>query len=573
MDPNQFNLTMMSRGKSRPFQTTSKSTSLFTNIINKTALNSFNKWGGITFSDILSNYPKELIDNCWNVFSQAIIENYLKGKGTFIKNFGTFTFTNEEYNLEGTTNEYIRDIKRRTPIFIVSKDFIDYLKPGIYNEKYGLIYNTQKENKNISIVKLNFVKISLALNVSKEEVYTIISSIIKNMSDSIRRLEFKGKKLPNIGTFLIKNNIFGVKFEKEFANEIAEKSQKLYHIKKNFRFCMETKDSQGMRQRNINDIDKAERDIRAKISTITKLSSSGDNWLKKNLDIDIKKEIGDEFDYFKNKNKFYINARNKLNIKKSENEFLVDQRYYREYPRQNLFGLKIPQDILESIYKNKSLLIRTMKQLDNHGDGIIPKFEFINAFHKQNCHHNLRIELIEKIVDVYINNDPSIIMIQYENLINELCKDIKYIVDNEYNLFPINKYKYSISPENKRGISQNMFSRDTGNLNPKAISSVNKYNKLPKIKESDVRDIVEKICKKGIYLRKNLKDNKIMSYLELKDLLEKYQIDLSKELMVHILKYLNIKNPNCFYFKEFISKINEQMMNSTCFDFRKSNEL
>ena len=570
MEPNQFNLTMMSRGKSRPFQTTSKSTSLFTNIINKTALNSFNKWGGITFSDILSNYPKELIDNCWNVFSQAIIENYLKGKGTFIKNFGTFTFTNEEYNLEGTTNEYIRDIKRRTPIFIVSKDFIDYLKSGIYNEKYGLIYNTQKENKNISIVKLNFVKISLALNVSKEEVYTITSSIIKNMSDSIRRLEFKGKKLPNIGTFLVKNNIFGVKFEKEFENEIAEKSQKLYHIKKNFRFCMETKDSQGMRQRNINDIDKAERDIRAKISTITKLSSSGDNWLKKNLDIDIKKEIGDEFDYFKNKNKFYINARNKLNIKKSENEFLVDQRYYREYPRQNLFGLKIPQDILESIYKNKSLLIRTMKQLDNHGDGIIPKFEFINAFHKQNCHHNLRIELIEKIVDVYINNDPSIIMIQYENLINELCKDIKYIVDNEYNLFPINKYKYSISPENKRGISQNMFSRDTGNLNPKAISSVNKYNKLPKIKESDVRDIVEKICKKGIYLRKNLKDNKIMSYLELKDLLEKYQIDLSKELMVYILKYLNIKNPNCFYFKEFISKINEQMMNSTCFDFRKS---
>ena len=110
------------------------STSYITNEINKTALDSFNNWGGVTFSDILSNYPKEVIDNCWLVFSQAIIENYLKGKGTFIKNFGTFTFTNEEYSLEGTTNQYKRDIKRRCPIFIVSKDFIDYLKPGIYSD-------------------------------------------------------------------------------------------------------------------------------------------------------------------------------------------------------------------------------------------------------------------------------------------------------------------------------------------------------------------------------------------------------------------------------------------------------
>ena len=54
-------------------------------------------------------------------------------------------------------------------------------------------------------------------------------------------MEFKGKKINKIGTFLIKNNIFGVKFEKDFIEEISEKSQKLYHIKKNFKLCMETK--------------------------------------------------------------------------------------------------------------------------------------------------------------------------------------------------------------------------------------------------------------------------------------------------------------------------------------------
>ena len=69
---------------------------------------------------------------------------------------------------------------------------------------------------------------SLALNISKEEVYTIIDSIIKNMSDSIRRLQFKEKKIPDVGSFLVKNNIFGVKFDQNLIDEISEKSQKLF---------------------------------------------------------------------------------------------------------------------------------------------------------------------------------------------------------------------------------------------------------------------------------------------------------------------------------------------------------
>ena len=571
MNSNLTNIPFNSRRTFKINKFNPNSTSYITNEIYKTALNSFNSWGGVTFSDILSNYPKELIDNCWLVFSQSIIENYLKGKGTSIKNFGTFTFSNEEYNLEGTTNEYKRDIKKRSPIFIVSKDFIDYLKPGVYSDKYGLIYNTQSENKNISIVKLNLSKISLALNISKEEAHTIISSIIKNMGDKIRRMEFKGKNLYKIGTFLIKNNIFGVKFEKDFMKEISEKSQKLYHIKKNFRFCMETKDCQGIRQRNINDIDKAEREIRPKIAPITKISHSADHWLKKNMDIDIRKDIGED-DYDNNKNNFYNTVRYNLNINREKNELLVDQRFYRNYPRQNLYGLKIPQDILEHIYKNKSLLIRAMKQIDKHGDGIVPKFDFIKTFHNQNCHHALRIELIEKIVNIYINNDPNIIMIKYENLIRELCKDIKYIIDTEYHLFPINKYKYAISPENKRTISQSMFSRDTGNLNPNAISSLRKYIKLPKINESDIKDLIEKICKIGAIFRNKYNYNRMISYLELKDILEKEKIDINKEMMVSMLKYFDIENPNCFQIKEFIDKINEKMMNSTAFNFRKGYE-
>ena len=60
-----------------------------------------------------------------------------------------------------------------------------------------------------------------------------------------------------------------------------------------------------------------------------------------------------------------------------------------------------------------------MKQIDRHGDGLIPKYDFINCFHRTNVHHHLRIELIEKITNVYIGNNPEIIMVNYTNIIND----------------------------------------------------------------------------------------------------------------------------------------------------------
>ena len=62
---------------------------------------------------------------------------------------------------------------------------------------------------------------------------------------------------------------------------------------------------------------------------------------------------------------------------KDKKEYNVDQKFFRIYPLQNLYGLKISQDILEGIYNNKNLLIRNMKQKDRHGDGLLPKFDFL----------------------------------------------------------------------------------------------------------------------------------------------------------------------------------------------------
>ena len=536
------------------YSSTDKKTARLTNSINAVALNSFNKWGGLSYEDILSNYPKDIIENCWINFTMFIIENYLSGKGTFIKGFGTFTFTNVECNLEGTTNQYERDIKKRRPIFLVSNEFIDYLRPGIFTEKSGLIYYKQKLNNSVPIVKVNYAKISYGVNISKEECFTILSNTIKLMGDQIRRNVFIEKIMPNLGIFLSKKDVFGMKFDYSIYEISSIKTQKLILLKKNLRFYMETKDSEGVSHKDIDDIDKAERNIRPKTAVITKVTKSGAKWLQKNMNINVEYDILDS----PREDLYFTKAKNKK-------EYYVDQRYYRSYPKQNLYGLEISQDILESIYNNKSLLIRDMKLIDRHGDGLIPKYDFINCFFKANCHHNLRIELIEKITNVYINNDPNIIMIQYVNLINNLCKDIKDLVDIEYTNFPIEKYKHTINKKHKRAVSAYAYSRDSGNLESSAISSLKRYNNLTKVNENEVKKDILKI-NKVIYFIKN--KNKMISYLALISTLQSHMLSFNKTQMIKILRFLEIKNPNAFTINDLIVKLNKYTMNSTSINFR-----
>ena len=519
-------------------------TAKLTNSMNSTYLKTFNQWGGISYADILSNYPEDMIDACWNNLSRFILENYQAGKGTMIKGFGTFTFTNVEYSLEGTTNQYDRDIKKRKPVFIVSTELVEYLKPGMYNKKGGLLYYTQKINNSVSIVKVNYAKISYGLNISKEECYTILSTTFKLMGDQIRRGEYVPKYMQDLGLLVLRGHIFGMQFNDNLFENLSQKTQKLIHTKKNLNLYMETKDCKGIRHWIIEDIDKAERDIRPKKAVITKITKSGDQWLQKNLGINVKKDIKDE-----PRDDLYLNkAINK-------NEFYVDQRDYRKFPIQNLRGLNIPQNILEGIYNSKYLLTRNMKRIDRHGDGLIPKYDFINCFRDTNCHHLLRTELIEKIVDTYINNDPDVIMIHYNHLINALCNDIKYIMDNEYNNFPIEKYKYTIPKNNRRAQSAYAYNKESGNLKNNAISAIQTYNNLDKVEETEIIDDMDKIDRLGEFISKENNNSKMISYLGLISLLRKHKLNIDKVQMIKILKFLDIKNPNAFYLNEVLNKI------------------
>jgi hypothetical protein len=159
----------------------------FTNTMFKESYNKLNKSNPMNRTEILNNYNTELIDRAWELLCKSIAQNYQSGKGTVIPKFGTFTFNNSEVNLEGTTNPQNRDLKAKKPVFVVSSDFVERLKPGMFGNG-GIIYYTQKINSNIGHVKLNYAQISYSLNIKKEDCFVILDNLIRFIADSILRV-------------------------------------------------------------------------------------------------------------------------------------------------------------------------------------------------------------------------------------------------------------------------------------------------------------------------------------------------------------------------------------------------
>ena len=95
------------------------------NISNSLDHTSLNRSSIINRKDILSSFNQNLLKEAWIQLCNYVYKNYSTGKGTYIKGLGTFTFLDPEINLEGTTNQYKRDLKKRRPVFLVSKELYE----------------------------------------------------------------------------------------------------------------------------------------------------------------------------------------------------------------------------------------------------------------------------------------------------------------------------------------------------------------------------------------------------------------------------------------------------------------
>jgi len=160
-----------------------------TNKIFNQSLKNFNSALPIKRLDILKSFSEDKIAEAWEVFCKYIAKNYLTGKGTTIPKFGVFTFTANEVNLEGTTNQFQRDHKARKPVFIVSSDFIERLKSG-QSTAQGIVYFNQKQNNSLNHVKVNYAELAYSINMKKEDYFTLLDNYIKFIGDSIVNVIF-----------------------------------------------------------------------------------------------------------------------------------------------------------------------------------------------------------------------------------------------------------------------------------------------------------------------------------------------------------------------------------------------
>ena len=564
---------------------------------------------------MISNYTQETIDACWAALSTNIIQNYQKGKGTYIKNLGTFTYKAEEVNLEGTTNQYIRDKKPKSPVFIVSKEYNRNFAAGEYTRQNGIRYFTQKENKDISIVKLNFAQIAYSISMSKDEVVNLINNLISFMMENIVKKNFESKILPGLGTIVVRGNIVAVKFNDVFVIKNKLKNYKNTFTKKNILMDMDMDCAQDVMANDcLTPYDNIE-DLKAKNSLITNAEKSAKDYLKNNYNTDVRsypqhevkniyKKITQNMDCkFK-----FINDDKKL--KQIKNNF-----YSKKISETLPLGF-LDEDTLKSLEYYKGLMIKNSKSFDFARSGIISKEDAIKALINTNINNKIDYNIAKTIIDSYNKTEN----VEYMKFIAQLIKDSHLTLlkkcSNNSNLNNID-YNY-FKRENNFGNSTNGFNKNKNFLSQekkiklkKSGSCMLEEDKKPKDKTIETNilnrktlnhsfsNLLSRTYGGGEFLFNRQKENDFnkkklttiinllpeirrkyfialdqkISCEEFLNILKNYSISYPKSTIESLLIFLGIQDINAFSLREFEKQVKYCKIITTSLEFSDLNEI
>ena len=435
----------------------------------------------INLEIILSNYTKESIDDCWESLSTNIIQNYQRGKGTYIKGFGTFTFKRRITNLEGTTNEYFRDKREDEPVFIASKELNEDCMPGEYTKMNTIKYYIQKESKDIPIIKLNYSDIAYRLSMSKDEVENILTHLFKNIGESISSGEFKNKTMPNLGVLFCKHKILAMKFNDDFISKTKDKNPKLTKTKKNIFMDMDVNPNNSFASNKfLSSTLQSLEELKATNALNTNVERSGYNYLNSKYNIDIKKypkhELKEIYNSYK-QNSGYINF---INDYKARNVSLdIKEKERNNLMKSPLFLLD--KEIIKSFQYFKGILILNCKKFDDNKRGIITKEEAINSIIYSKISSKIDYNMAKSIVDFY-NKTPNV---EYMKFIAQIIKDVQNYLNNGKN---------DKNDENNSTIKSVNLNLSTARGNTFYKINNNSFNKTKKIRNRMNRSCLNNFC-------------------------------------------------------------------------------
>ena len=405
----------------------------------------FNRAYGFPFQLSLTKYTnrdEKLKEKCWKELTNLIIMNYNLKKGTKINDFGTFTFmnTNEEKEniLYISQNKSGKDI----PIFIINNNFINDIKPGVYENKRGLIQFSNKKytiNNNIEVLNANYLKLSKEMNISKEEYEKNIYEIINDIKDKMKLKIFNVKKMDGLGIFLMRGNIFGMRFD-NIINSYYTSNYNIFSTKISLK-------------KNCFKSNKLKKDYENDKNLVYKTDYNSDSLIKSHI-------LNFNNYKLKSQNKNPILVKN-INVTDNfnKNEDNKSNNILRNFSLLKLKQLEIKKEILLDILNKKELFIQKIKK-ENNNTNYISKDNFINYF--LDINDSLDYKTVNKIINIYTNNNNEI-KIEYNNILQNIFNDINKILQNS-ELINI-----------KKNIINN--NSDKENKNKKIVN-----NKLPNIK-------------------------------------------------------------------------------------------
>ena len=480
------------------------------------------------------NTEQRIKERCWELLTNNIISNYKSKTGTRINNFGIFTFMipDNSYKDDNTSLNII-------PIFLINENFVNNIKPGIYDKKKGLVEFVDKKlliNNNIEILDVDYEKLSKKLNISKEIFENNISNIICDIKGKIKQEIFNAKKMEGLGILLKRGNIFGMRFDNNYGNDINEIKNKynLQSIKIRLRKNINKLNQIKNKHKNHNDLI-----VQNRYNTNFFFNSPSINGNK----LKIK-----EYNNIKSNNDLY------KNINLTDNNEKIDKvkNTLRNFTLLKLKNLKLDNKILENICNKKEILIKKIKEENNNND-IIKKEKFINYF--LIFHTSLDNETINKMINIYINrnNDNINNDIEYNAIINQLCNDAQKIIENS-KYMTINKKMNSLQNQNKNQIS-NKF-KDKPNYKSNILPNIKiidnnktKDNFLNQNELYKIKKIISTYCKE--------KYTNLITYREFYNLLNKNNINAN--IIEKLFEFKNMNNDQLIDLTECILLINKRI--------------
>lgn len=250
-----------------------------------------------TFNEKSNTNNVDKVAQIWTAFGKFVAKTLKTGKGVSIPKLGNFTFTPIQVDLAGSTNPDIRDKQIREPIFQIAKDFVPgvTVKSGVVHEN-GVLrpFEIKGTSGIVPKVRINFTEIGYYSGTNKDDAKHGCDIVIRDLSDKVKSGQSTKLLIPNVGNFICKGHVAGVKFLPELVNESKGKTTKTHFVNKLF--------ANSVNRANLDILDqKVQEGIRAFPSgmggpttnkrgpvmarhdqTIT-VTPDAENWLKRNL--------------------------------------------------------------------------------------------------------------------------------------------------------------------------------------------------------------------------------------------------------------------------------------------------